>query len=91
MNRWQFINGGLSADDGMERWVSQMGILNRNKVRLGYDLDTLPTLHCPASGRVILKHTPGGEPEVIRYARIKTVLFSLLSPMIGGEELDYLR
>jgi len=68
-----------------------MGILDRNKVKLSYDVDALPTLRCPASGRVILKHTPKGEAELIRYGRIKTVLFSLLSPMIGTEELDYLR
>ena len=69
-----------------------MGILDCNKVKLSYDVDALPTLRCPATGRVILKRTPDGEPEeIIRYAKIKSVLFSLLSPMIGTEELDYLR
>lgn len=74
-----------------ERLVIKMGILDRNKVKLNYDVDALPTLRCPASGRVILKHTDEGDAEIIRYSRIKTVLFSLLSPMIGDEELDYLR
>lgn len=68
-----------------------MGILSRNVVRLSYDVDAVPTLRCPVSGRAILKHTPQGEAELIRYSRIKTVLFSLLSPMVGDEELDYFR
>ena len=81
-----------AAITGIERGIFQMGILDRNKVKLSYDVDVLPTLRCPASGRVILKPTPDGEPEeIIRYARNKSVLFSLLSPMIGTEELDYLR
>lgn len=68
-----------------------MGILDRNKVKLRYDVDALPTVRCPASGRTIIKSTVEGEAETIRYGRIKTVLFSLLSPMLGDEELDYLR
>ena len=68
-----------------------MGILSQNVVKLSYDVDAIPTLRCPMSGKVILQHTPEGDAVEIKYSRIKTVLFSLLSPMIGNEELDYFR
>ena len=42
-----------AAITGIERCIFQMGILDRNKVKLSYDVDVLPILRCPASGRVI--------------------------------------
>ncbi len=69
-----------------------MGILNRNQVRLGYEVDAAPALRCPISGKVIFRIDPAGEGKPIAYGRIKPVLFNLVSPMIGGDEdLDYLR
>lgn len=82
---------GPSGTNYVQTSEDFVGILDRNLVKLSYDVDALPTLHCPLTGRAIFRPTDGDEPKLIQYARNKAVLFSLLSPMVGDEELDYFR